>query len=261
MLISSFFLTIFPLWCSPSLQCRFLNVKKLAVVYSTGHIYIWFGGEGSSGEGGRGSSLSHLRPSPPTSTSLHILDRRLPLWYKFLSLPSPPLPLKKKMAAIIFDKKILSLLCRLVIHLTSYWISNVKGVVWVNRTREKVNFELGDDMKKADFSVLSRSWGKDKTSFFSPLLCSKFTILLDQSAFSYFWIILSIFAPKFYFTSGVLENPGNMLITALLKMPLKARWFRISPRFPNGFFGLRFEVYGCSVKKQPILYEGNVESI
>ena len=164
MLISSFFLTIFPLLCSPNLQCRFLNVKKLAVVYSTGHIYIWFGGEGSSGEGGRGSSLPHLRPSTPTSTSLHILDRRLPLWYKFLSLPSPPLPLKKKMAAIIFDKKILSLLCRLVFHLTSYWISNVKGVVWVNRTREKVNFELGDDMKKADFSVLSRSWGKDKTS-------------------------------------------------------------------------------------------------
>ena len=51
-----------------------------------------------------------------------------------------------------------------------------------------------------------------------------------------------------------------MLITALLKMPLEARWFRISPRF-DGFFGLRFEVYGCSVKKQPILYEGNVESI
>ena len=71
----------------------------------------------------------HLRPSPPTSTSLHILDRRLPLWYKFLSLPSPPLPFKKKMAAIIFDKKILNLLCRLVFHLTSYWISNVKGVV------------------------------------------------------------------------------------------------------------------------------------
>ena len=186
MLISSFFLTIFPLWCSPSLQCRFLNVKKLAVVYSTGHIYIWFGGEGSCGEGGRGSSPPHLRPSPPTSTSLHILDRRLPLWYKFLSLPSPPLPLKKKMAAIIFDKKILSLLCRLVFHLTSYWISNVKGVVWVNRTREKVNFELGDDMKKADFSVLSRAWSKDKTSFFSSLLCSKFTIFIDPSAFFIF---------------------------------------------------------------------------
>lgn len=79
--------------------------------------------------------------------------------------------------------------------------------------------------------------------------------------FSYFLIILSILAPQFYFTSGVLENPGNMLFTALLKMPLEARWFRISPRFPDGFFGLRFEVYGCSVKKQPILYEGNVESI
>ena len=86
------------------------------------------------------------------------------------------------MAAIIFAKKILSLL----FHLTSYWISNVKGVVWVNRTSEKVNFELGDDMKKADFSVLSRAWGKDKTSFFSSLLCSKFTIFIDPSAFFIF---------------------------------------------------------------------------
>ena len=161
------------------------------------------------------------------------------------------------MAAIIFAKKILSLL----FHLTSYWISNVKGVVWVNRTREKVNFELGDDMKKADFSVLSRAWGKDKTSFFVPYCAQNSPSLLIQVLFSYFLIILSILAPQFYFTSGVLENPGNMLITALLKMPLEARWFRISPRFPDGFFGLRFEVYGCSVKKQPILYEGNVESI
>ena len=186
MLISSFFLTIFPLWCSPSLQCRFLNVKKLAVVYSTGHIYIWFGGEGSCGEGGAGKFTP---PPPPLSPYLNLSPYSWPsptplAQISFSSQPS--VAIKKKMAAIIFDKKILSLLCRLVFHLTSYWISNVKGVVWVNRTREKVNFELGDDMKKADFSVLSRAWSKDKTSFFSSLLCSKFTIFIDPSAFFIF---------------------------------------------------------------------------
>lgn len=115
-------------------------------------------------------------------------------------------------------------------------------------------------MKKADFSVLSRAWSKDKHLSLVPYCAQNSPSLLIQVLFSYFLIILSILAPQFYFTSGVLENPGNMLITALLKMPLEARWFRISPRF-DGFFGLRFEVYGCSVKKQPILYEGNVESI
>ena len=186
MLISSFFLTIFPLWCSPSLQCRFLNVKKLAVVYSTGHIYIWFGGEGSSGEGGAGKFTP---PPPPLSPYLHLSPYSWPSPTPLVQIsfsPQPSAAIKKKMAAIIFDKKILSLLCRLVFHLTSYWISNVKGVVWVNRTREKVNFELGDDMKKADFSVLSRAWSKDKTSFTSSLLCSKFTIFIDPSAFFIF---------------------------------------------------------------------------
>ncbi|XP_027056967.1 neuropilin-1-like [Pocillopora damicornis] len=85
----------------------------------------------------------------------------------------------------------------------------------------------------------------------APIRSLKFSVSNE----GYRWKDYSEKNVEFYFTSGVLENPGNMLITALLKMPLEARWFRISPRFPDGFFGLRFEVYGCSVKKQPILYE------
>ena len=137
---------------------------------------------------GRGGGEVHS----PTSAPLPLpppLSIFLTVAYPLVQIsfsPQPSAAIKKKMAAIIFDKKILSLLCRLVFHLTSYWISNVKGVVWVNRTREKVNFELGDDMKKADFSVLSRAWSKDKTSFFSSLLCSKFTIFIDPSAFFIF---------------------------------------------------------------------------
>ena len=56
----------------------------------------------------------------PTFTFLLIFDRRPPPWKKFLSLSSLPLPLKSRMVAIIFVKKILStrspklrLLCRL----------------------------------------------------------------------------------------------------------------------------------------------------
>ena len=62
----------------------------------------------------------------PTPNPLLIFDRRPPPWYKFLSLPSLQLPLKSKMAAIIFVKEILSsrspksrLLCRLTIR--RYW--------------------------------------------------------------------------------------------------------------------------------------------
>ena len=47
-------------------------------------------------------------PPRPISTPLLIFDCQPPSWYKFLSLPSLPLPLKSKMAAIIFVKKILS---------------------------------------------------------------------------------------------------------------------------------------------------------
>ena len=44
----------------------------------------------------------------PTPTPLLIFDCRLPPWYKFLSLPSLPQPLKLKIVAKIFVKKILS---------------------------------------------------------------------------------------------------------------------------------------------------------
>ena len=56
----------------------------------------------------------------PTHIPLLIIDRWPPPWYKFLSLPSLPLSLKSKRAAIIFIKKIMStrspkwrLLCKL----------------------------------------------------------------------------------------------------------------------------------------------------
>ena len=55
--------------------------------------------------------MRHSKSSPPPhpiSTPLLIFDCQPPSWYKFLSLPSLPLPLKSKMAAIIFVKKILS---------------------------------------------------------------------------------------------------------------------------------------------------------
>ena len=44
----------------------------------------------------------------PTHIPLLIIDRWLPPWYKFLSLPSLPLPLKSKRVVIIFIKKIMS---------------------------------------------------------------------------------------------------------------------------------------------------------
>ena len=44
----------------------------------------------------------------PIPTSLLFFDRRPSSWYRFPSLPSLPLPLKWKMAAIIFVKKVLS---------------------------------------------------------------------------------------------------------------------------------------------------------
>ena len=56
----------------------------------------------------------------PSPTTLLTIDYRPPSWYNFLSLPSLPLPLKQKIAATIFAKKILSIrspklrfLCRL----------------------------------------------------------------------------------------------------------------------------------------------------
>ena len=53
----------------------------------------------------------NLSPPPrprPISTPPLIFDCQPPSWYKFLSLPSLPLPLKSKMAAMIFVKKIQS---------------------------------------------------------------------------------------------------------------------------------------------------------
>ena len=41
----------------------------------------------------------------PTLTPLLVFDRRLPPWYKFLTLLSLPMPLKSKMATIISLRK------------------------------------------------------------------------------------------------------------------------------------------------------------
>ena len=63
----------------------------------------------------------------PTPNPLLMFDRRPPPWHQFLSLASLQLPLKSKMAAMIFVKEILSsrspklrLLCRLPI--ARYWL-------------------------------------------------------------------------------------------------------------------------------------------
>ena len=86
------------------------------------------------------SSLPH--PHPPLT-----FDRRPPPWYKFLSLSSFQLPLKSKMAAIIFVKKILSscspksrLLCRLTI--SRYWLFffNYKWYIPFRKHQMKVVF-------------------------------------------------------------------------------------------------------------------------
>ena len=50
-----------------------------------------------------GGNLPFLSPTP-----LLIFDRHPPPWYKFISLPSLPLPLKSKMVPIIFVMKLLS---------------------------------------------------------------------------------------------------------------------------------------------------------
>ena len=62
----------------------------------------------------------------PTPTSLLIFDSQPPPWYKFLSLPSLLLPLKSKMVAKIFVKKIPSI-CLPKLHLPC----RLKWLLWV----------------------------------------------------------------------------------------------------------------------------------
>ena len=57
---------------------------------------------GVGGVKGKGENLH----SSTSTLLLLIFDRRPPPQYKFLSLPSLPLPLKSKMAAIVFVQKI-----------------------------------------------------------------------------------------------------------------------------------------------------------
>ena len=73
---------------------------------------------GVEGGGGEKDLISSLHS--PTPTPLLIFDRQPPPWHKFIPFPSLPLPLKSKMAAIIFVMKLLGtrlpklrLLCRL----------------------------------------------------------------------------------------------------------------------------------------------------
>ena len=69
--------------------------------------------------GGRGRGRGRVIFTPPTPTPL-LSSPLLPPWYKFIPLPSLPLPLKLKIAAIIFNMNLLStrspklrFLCRL----------------------------------------------------------------------------------------------------------------------------------------------------
>ena len=92
---------------------------------------LWWNGEGQSYADGDcperkiwnaetpGWYDSRFSTPPPPPLSLFLAVDRPP-WYKFISLPSLPLPLKLKMAVIIFVMKLLStrspklgLLCRL----------------------------------------------------------------------------------------------------------------------------------------------------
>ena len=83
----------------------------------------------------------------PTANALLIFDRRPPPWHQFLSLASLQLPLKSKMAAMIFVKEILSsrspklrLLCRLTI--ARYWLLffNYKWYIPFRKHQMKVIF-------------------------------------------------------------------------------------------------------------------------
>ena len=94
-----------------SLQCRggcliwASKRYKLAIVYPTGHVWLELEWTTRVG-GGEGREVNFTPPPHPHQSPY--FDRRPPLWYKFISLLSLPLPLKSKMAAIIFVKKILS---------------------------------------------------------------------------------------------------------------------------------------------------------
>ena len=64
--------------------------------------------EWTVGVGGGGGEERNRDLHSPTPTPLLIFDRRPPPWYKFIPFPSRPLPLKPKMAAIMFVMKLLS---------------------------------------------------------------------------------------------------------------------------------------------------------
>ena len=86
--------------CSAGVLLGWVNVKKHAIVCSTGH--VWFGFRVNHGERGmrRGKNIhSH---TPPLSSFFYCCS---PPRYKFLSLPSLLLPLKLKMTVIILLRK------------------------------------------------------------------------------------------------------------------------------------------------------------
>ena len=89
-------------------QCKRLisasSCYKLAIVYPTSH--VWFSVKVDGGWRGRGKGETNLYF--PALTPLLTFDLRTPPWYKLISLPSLPLSLKLKMAAIIFVMKLLS---------------------------------------------------------------------------------------------------------------------------------------------------------
>ena len=107
-LIAATFLLSPPFQFCNSPQCKRLisasSCYKLAIVYPTSH--VWFSVKVDGGWRGRGKGETYLYF--PALTPLLTFDLRTPPWYKFISLPSLPLSLKLKMAAIIFVMKLLS---------------------------------------------------------------------------------------------------------------------------------------------------------